>query len=353
MRRRLWLIDRGRRMAIAALLLAGMAGGQVAVADPAADFFKGKTISILVGYEAGGGYDLYARLVAQFLGRHIPGQPTLIVQNMPGAGGLKAARYLLDVAAKDGTVLGIPSQTVPFDTVLGYSAGVDAGKFQWLGRFAMNVEIGAAYAKTGIATIEDLRGREISVGGTGGTASTSVIPFLLNKLAGTKFKIVAGYRSAYEVMLAMERNEMEMVGGIGLATVEVRFGKEIKDGSLRLIFQSGLGRHADIPNVPNIDEFGRTEEEKQMLGLFAASAAVGRSLVAPPGVPQERVEALRQAVAVTLADPELRTFAAEHNLMIEPGSAADVQGIVQKTLATPKELTDKTRAVLESMKAEK
>jgi tripartite-type tricarboxylate transporter receptor subunit TctC len=344
---------RARLTALAALLLLGLAGARPCVADAIADFYKGKTVSILVGYETGGGYDLYARLVAQFIARHIPGQPTVIVQNMPGAGGLKAARYLLDVAAKDGTVLGIPSQTVPFDTVLGYSAGVDAGKFQWLGRFAMNVEIGAAYAKTGISSITDLRTREIAVGGTGGTASTSVIPFLLNKLAGTRFKIVAGYRSAYEVMLAMERNEMEMVGGIGLATVEVRFGKEIKDGRLRLIFQSGLGRHADIPDVPNIDEFGRTDEEKQMLGLFASTAAVGRSLIAPPGVPPERVAALRQAVADTIADPELRQFASEHNIMIEPGTAAEVEAIVAKTLATPKELADKTRAVLESMKTGK
>lgn len=332
------------------LLAASFAGTRPGAADAVADFYKGKSVSIVVGYEVGGGYDLYARMVAPYLGRHLPGNPNVIVQNMPGAGGLRATRYLLDAAAKDGTVLGIPSQTVSFDTLLGYSAGVDAGKFNWLGRLAMNVEIGAAFAKTGIATISDLRGRDISVGATGGTASTSVIPFLLNKLAGTKFRIVAGYRSAYEVVLAMERGEMEMVGGIGLATVQFRFGKQIKDGTLRLVYQSGLGRHPGLPDVPNIDEFGRSEEEKHMLELFAATAAVGRSLIAPPGVPPERVAALREAVAATLADPAMRAFASEHNIVIEPASATEVEGIVRKTLATPKALAEKTKAVLESMK---
>jgi tripartite-type tricarboxylate transporter receptor subunit TctC len=343
-----------RGIAIGALLLLGLGlGATPCAADAVADFYKGKTVTILVGYGAGGGYDIYARVVAQFLGKHIPGQPTVIVQNMPGAGGLKAARYMLDVAQKDGTVLSIPSQTLSFDTVTGYSAGVDAAKFEWLGRFAQNVEVGLAFAKTGIATIEDLRNREIAVGGTGGTASTSVIPFLLNKLAGTKFKIVSGYKGAYDVVLAMERDEMEMVAGIGLATTQVRFGKQIKDGTIRVILQSGLGRHPDIPNVPNIDEFGRTDDEKQMLALFASTSAIGRSLVAPPGVPPDHLAALRQAVADTIADPDFRKFTADHNIMIEPGTASEVEAIVKKTLATPKDLADKMRDVLESMKTAK
>jgi tripartite-type tricarboxylate transporter receptor subunit TctC len=346
------ITGKGRGIVIAALAgLALLGGVRRGAADAIADFYKGKTVNIIVGYGTGGGYDLYARVIAQFLGKHIPGEPTVIVQNMPGAGGLKAARYMLEVAPKDGAVLTIPSQTLSFDTVTGYSAGVDAAKFQWLGRFAQNVEVGLAFAKTKIATIDDMRNREIAVGGTGGTASTSVIPFLLNKLAGTKFKIVSGYKGAYDVVLAMERDEMEMVAGIGLATTEVRFGKQIKDGTIRVVLQSGLGRHPDIPNVPNIDEFGRTPDEKAMLALFSSTSAIGRSLAAPPGVPADRVEALRKAVADTIADPDFRKFAKDHNIMIEPGTAAEVEAIVKKTLATPKELADKMRNVLESMKA--
>ncbi len=315
-------------------------------------FYAGKTIGILVGYQAGGGYDLYARLAAQFLGRNLPGHPSVIVQNMPGAGGLKAARYLLDAAPKDGTMLGIPSQTIAFDSLLGYSAGVDAGKLQWLGRLAMNVEVGAAFAKSGIASIADLRARQVSTGGTGGTASTSVIPFLLNKLAGTQFQIINGYRSAVEVLLAMQRGEMDMVSGIGLTTIEIRFGKEIKNGTLRLIFQSGVGRQPQIASVPNISEFGRTDEEKQMLALFSSTASIGRSLVAPPGVPPARVAVLRRAVAAMLADKALATYAAAHSITIDPGSADQIGAIVGKTLAAPPELAQKTRAVLELMKGQ-
>ncbi len=344
-----------RAGSIAALLAAiGIATAPgPAAADSVSDFYRGKTISIVVGFQAGGGYDLYGRLVAQFFGRYLPGEPTVIVRNMPGAGGVQAARYLLDAAPRDGTVLGIPTQSIPFDTVLGYSAGVDAGKFNWLGRIAMNVEVGVAYASSGLNSVGDLRTREVSTGGTGGTASTTVIPFLLNKLAGTRFKLISGYRSAFEAMLAMERGEIDLVGGIGLGTVEVRFAKQLKDGSLRVLYQSGFGRHPDIPNVPNIDELGRTEEEKQMLGLYAASAAIGRSLIAPPGVPGDRIAALRQAVTAMMNDPALREFAVQHNIKLEPGSAADIDALVQKTLATPRALAERTRAVLESMKTEK
>jgi tripartite-type tricarboxylate transporter receptor subunit TctC len=210
----------------------------------------------------------------------------------------------------------------------------------------------AAFAKTGIATIEDLRTRRVSVGGTGGTASTSVIPFLLNTLAGTQFKIINGYRSAVEVILAMQRDEMDMVGGIGLATIESRFGKEIKDGTLRLIFQSGADRDPSIQDVPNIAEFGRSGEEKQMLALFASTAAIGRSLVAPPGVPAERLAMLREATAAMLADTTLRDDAAAHAITLDPGSAEEIQSVVGKTLATAPQLAQKMRAVLESMKAQ-
>ncbi len=333
---------------LAAALFASLCAPNARAADD--NFYAGKTVSILVGYEAGGGYDLYARLAAQFLGNYLPGHPSVIVQNMPGAGGLKAARYLLDAAPKDGTALGIPAQTIAFDSLLGYSAGVDAGKFQWLGRLAMNVEVGAAFAKSGIASIADLRARQVSTGGTGGTASTSVIPFLLNKLAGTQFKIVNGYRSAVEVLLAMQRGEMDMVSGIGLATIEVRFGKEIKDGTLRLIFQSGVGRQPQIASVPNISEFGRTDDDRQILALFSSTAAIGRSLAAPPGVPPARIALLRRAVGAMLADKALASYAAAHSIMIDPGSADQVDAIVGKTLAAPPELAGKTRAVLESMK---
>jgi tripartite-type tricarboxylate transporter receptor subunit TctC len=333
-----------------ALVGAGTAHAQD---DAVAAFYKGKTVNILVGYEGGGGYDLYARLVAQFLGKHIPGNPTVIVQNMPGAGGLRAARNLATVAAKDGTTLGMLAQTLPFDTLLGYTPDVDAGRFTWIGRAAMNVEVGVAFAKSGIASIDDARKREVPTAGTGGTASSTVVPFLLNQLAGTRFKLIAGYKSANEALMTMERGEVDMVGAIGLSTVQARHAARLKDGTIRLIYQNALTRHPGIANVPTIGELGSGADERVILDLFASGAAVGRALTAPPDVPAERTAALRRALAATLADPELIALSKKGRLPLEPGSGEELEGIVRKVLAAPRPIADKAKQVLESLKTQK
>jgi tripartite-type tricarboxylate transporter receptor subunit TctC len=339
-----------RTIAALAALTLQAATTAYAQSPAAAEFFRGKTVNILVGYEAGGGYDLYARVVAQFLGRHIPGQPTVIVQNMPGAGGLRAARNLASVVPKDGTVLGMLAQTLPFDTVLGYTPDIDAGAFNWIGRIAMNVEVGVAFAQSGITSIETARSREIPTGGTGGTASSTVVPFLLNKLAGTRFKLIAGYKSANEVLLAMERSEVEMVGATGISTIMAKHAARLKDGTVRLIYQSALTRHPDIPDVPTIGELGTGSEEKQILDLFAAGSAIGRALIAPPGVPAERVAVLRQSMAATLADLEMIAYATKQNLALEAGSSDELDAIVRKSLATPKLVAARAREILEPLK---
>jgi tripartite-type tricarboxylate transporter receptor subunit TctC len=337
-------------VAAVALMATGTAHAQN---DPVNAFYNGKTVNILVGYEGGGGYDLYARLVAQFLGRHIPGNPAVIVQNMPGAGGLRAARNLATVAAKDGTTLGMLAQTLPFDTLLGYTPDVDAGRFIWIGRAAMNVEVGVAFAKAGVASIDDARKREVPTAGTGGTASSTVVPFLLNKLAGTRFQLIAGYKSANEALMTMERGEVDMVGAIGLSTVQARHAARLKDGSIRLIYQNALTRHPDIPSVPTIGELGSGADERVILDLFASGAAIGRALAAPPDVPPERVAALRRALAATLADPELIALSKKGNLPLEPGSGEELEGIVRKALATPKPIADKAKEVMESLKSQR
>lgn len=340
----------GVALAGAALHAAGVARAQ---GDPVADFYKGKTVSILVGYEGGGGYDLYARLIAPFLGKHIPGNPSVIVQNMPGAGGLRAARNLMTVSAKDGTALGMLAQTLPFDTLLGYTPDIDAARFSWIGRLAMNVEVGVAFAKSGVTSIEDARKREVPTAGTGGTASSTVVPFMLNQLAGTRFKLIAGYKSANEALVTMERGEVDMVGAIGIATVMARHAARLKDGSIRIIYQSALTRHPDIPDVPTIGELGKGKDERVMLDLFAAGSAIGRALTAPPDVPADRAAALRRALAAALADPELVALSKKGSLPLEPGSGEELEAIVRQVLATPKPIADKTKEVLESLKTQR
>jgi tripartite-type tricarboxylate transporter receptor subunit TctC len=329
------------------------AGAAQAQGDPVADFYRGKTVSILVGYEGGGGYDLYARLIAPFLSKHLPGNPAVIVQNMPGAGGLRAARNLVTVSAKDGTALGMLAQTLPFDTLLGYTPDVDAARFTWIGRLAMNVEVGVAFAKSGVTSIDDARKREIPTAGTGGTASSTVVPFMLNRLAGTRFKLIAGYKSANEALMTMERGEVDMVGAIGIATVMARHAARLKDGSIKLIYQSALTRHPDIPDVPTIGELGAGKDERVMLDLFASGSAIGRALIAPPDVPPARAAALRRALAAALADPELVALSTKSSLPLEPGSGEELEAIARRVLATPKPIADKTKEVLESLKTQR
>ncbi len=339
-------------VALAGLAVQATAGAAQAQTD-AASFYKGKTVNILVGYEGGGGYDLYARLVAPFLSRHIPGQPAVIVQNMAGAGGLRAARNLATAAPKDGTTLGMLAQTLPFDTLLGYTPDIDAGKFTWIGRLAMNVEVGVAFTKTGIRTIDDARKREVPSAGTGGTASSTVVPFLLNRLAGTRFKLIAGYKSANEALLTMERGEVDTVGAIGIATIMARHADRLKDGTLALIYQSALTRHPSIPNVPTIGELGTGKDEKLILNLFASGSEIGRALIAPPDIPADRAATLRRALAAALADPELVALSKKGNLTLEPGSAEELEKVVKEVLSAPKAVADKTRDVLESMKTQR
>jgi tripartite-type tricarboxylate transporter receptor subunit TctC len=337
---------------IAAVAWLGLQTVTTAVAQTAtpADFFRGKTVSILVGSQPGGGYDLYARLLAEFLGRHIPGQPTVIVQNMPGAGGLRAVRNLASAAPKDGTALGVLAQTLPFDTALGYTPDIDAGAFNWIGRIATNAEVGMALARSGITSIETARSREISIGGTGGTSSSTLAPFLLNKLAGTRFKLIAGYKSNSEVLLAMERGEVEMVGATGISTIMAKHDAWLRDGTVRLIYQDALTRHPAIPDVPTIGELGTGSEEKQILDLFAAGSTIGRALIAPPGVPAERIAALRQAMTTTLADPELVAYAARQSIAVEIGSGDELSAIVRRMLATPRAVAARARNMLETLK---
>lgn len=324
-----------------------------ASAQGAADFYKGRTLSLVVGYATGGGYDLYARLAARFLGRHVSGQPTVVVQNMTGAGGLRAAGYVQNAAPKDGSVITLHPQTLPFDTLLGLSEGVDAARFAWLGRIAMNVEVGVVFARSGLRTPADLRAREVPVGGTGGTASSSLVPFLLNRLAGTRFKLIAGYQSAQEVMLAMQRGEVEAVGATGISTVMAVHGEALRAGTIVLLYQTARERQPALAQVPTIAELGRSPQDAELLSLFASTAEVGRSIAVVADAPRERIDILQAAVGAMLTDPEFVAAAREQRLDIEPANAEQIGAIVRATLATPRALADKARAVHDEAKRDR
>jgi tripartite-type tricarboxylate transporter receptor subunit TctC len=198
-----------RKLIVAALsLVAVLAAASVTRADPVADFYRGKTMRIIIGYGAGGGYDLYGRLVAEFLGKHIPGNPSIVPQNMPGGGSFVAAKYLYEAAPKDGTVLGSLSQTLAMDTAAGSVTGIDVTKFSYIGRVVTNVDLGLTTPKTAVKSIEDARKNEVTVGVTGGASTAVLLPSSLNKYGGTKFKLIRGYKGSAEIVLAMERGEV-------------------------------------------------------------------------------------------------------------------------------------------------
>ncbi len=327
-----------RKMIVAALtMVAILVTAPATRADPVADFYRDKKIRMIIGYGAGGGYDLYGRLVAEFLGKHIPGNPIIIPQNMPGGGSFVAAKYLFEAAPKDGTVLGSLSQTLVLDTAAGSVTGIDASQFRYIGRVVTNIDLGMTPAKSGVKSIEDARKREVTVGVTGGASTAVVLPSSLNKYGGTKFKLIRGYKGSTEIVLAMERGEVDMVGAIGVPNLLARHPGWLK-GEMNVIYQAALKRHRLLPNVPALPELGTTEDGKKVLRAIASTAEIGRSVVTTPGVPAERVAALRKAFQDMVKDPEFLAQLAKRNIMVDPGTGEELDEIVKETFALPKSI---------------
>ncbi len=332
------------RIVLMALVLAASASTRVE-ADPIADFYHGKTLRMLIGYGPGGGYDLYARLVAEFLPRHLPGNPAIVPENMPGAGSFVAAKYMAEVAPKDGTVLGSLAQTLALDSAVGGSGKVNAANFHYIGRVTTNIDTGAALAKVGIKSIEDVRNKQYTVGASGGGSTTVIYPLALNAFGGTKFKIVRGYKGTNEILLAMERGEVDIVGAYGLPGMLVSHPGWIDKGEATIIYQAALKRHRLLPKVPTLPELAVSDEGKQVLRAIASTAEIGRSIITGPNVPPERLAALRTAFAAMLKDPDFLAACDQRHFMIDPGTGEEMDAIVHETFA----LSDSIRAKIGEM----
>jgi tripartite-type tricarboxylate transporter receptor subunit TctC len=318
---------------IALVLLLAVVSG--ASADPIADFYAGKTMRMLVGFGPGGAYDLYGRLVAEFLPKYLPGHPTILTENMPGAGSFGAAKYMAEVAPKDGTVLGSLTQTFPLDSAVGASARVDAANFHYIGRVTTSIDVGVALAKTGIKSIKDLRTREYTVGASGRGSTTDIYPRALNAYGGTKFKIVLGYKGTNDVLLALDRGEVDIDGGYGLPGMLATHPGWINNGEVSLLYQAALKPHALMPNVPTFPELGVTEEGRAALRAIASTAEIGRSIIIGPGVPPERLAALRAAFSAMVKDPDFIAACDKRHVMLDPGSGEEMDTIVKETFSLP------------------
>ena len=316
-------------------------------ADPIADFYTGKTMRMLVGYGPGGGYDLYARVVAQFLPKHLPGHPTIVVQNMPGAGSLVAARHMNEVAAKDGTVLGSLAQTLALDSVTTSGVKIDVGKMAYIGRVATNVDTGAALQKSGLKSFDDVRAKQYIVGASGGGSTTVLFPTALMTYAGAKFKLARGYSGTNEIWLAVERGEVDIVGAYGLPGIQVSHPDWLQGKDAVFLYQASLKRDRLIPNVPALPELAQSDEGRQVLRAAASTGDIGRSIITTPGVPAERLAALRAAFAAMLKDPDFLAAAEKRNLMVDLATGEELDALVRDTLKLPQEVAVKVGKMME------
>jgi tripartite-type tricarboxylate transporter receptor subunit TctC len=323
-----------------------LAASSVSVADPIADFYSGKTLRMLVGYGPGGGYDIYGRLVAEFLPKFLPGHPSIVTENMPGAGSFAAAKYVANVAPKDATVLASLAQTFALDSAVGGSDKTNAADFHYVGRVTTNIDVGVARTP-GIKSIDDVRKKQYIVGASGRGSTTDIYAEALNAYGGTKFKIVLGYKGTSEILLAMQRGEVDIDGAYGLPGMLASHPDWIRGGAT-LLFQAALKRSPLLPNVPTLPELAQSDEGRAILRAIASTAEIGRSIISGPGVPADRLAALRQAFAQMVKDPDFVAACEKRHLMLDPASGEDMDAIVKETFALPKPTLDKIGVMLGS-----
>ena len=323
-------------IASAMLLFGAIAGADKAAAQAGVEsFYHGKRIIFYIGYAPGGGYDTYARLVARFMGRHIPGSPTIVPQNMPGGGTRVAAGYVFNVAPKDGTALGMADQSLPLQQAVGdKSISFDVNAFNYIGNPAADINTVALWHTTGIRNLEDAKRTAVTIGATGPNTS-SQIPLSINEILGTKFQIVNGYPGGNEINLAMERGEVGGRASAPLSSWKSTRPDWLRNRLINVIVQIGLAKSPELPDVPLLTDLAQNADDRAALQMISAPAAVGRPIFAPPGVPDDRVAALRDAFDATMKDAEFLAAAKQGDLDIAPVSGKDLQGIVAQIVNTP------------------
>ncbi len=336
---------------LAGALLCGMliAGAAPAIADPVADFYQGKQIRFIVRTPPGGDYDQYTRLLARFMGKHIPGNPALIPVNMPGGGGITAANYMAQVAPRDGTVIGIVSQGLAADQSLGMSPGLkaDLREFNWIANVVYSNQLLVVWHTSATKTLEDAKKRETLIGTTGAGSASVQYPAFYNNVLGTKFKIVFGYPGGQDIDLAMQRGEVEGRGTNPYSGWMASEPTWIPQKLIIPLVQAGMEKEPELPDVPLILDLPVKPAEKPMLEFMARGATVGRPLATTPGVPAERVVALRAAFAATLKDPDFIATAAKEHMQIRPMTGDKLAGIIADLLNTPADVRERVKAALQ------
>ena len=324
-----------------------MAFGPAAAADEAADFYRGRTITVIVGFGAGGGYDIYARLLARYLGNHIPGQPNVVVQNMEGAGSVRAANYVYSVAPKDGTVIAAVNQNMPMYQMLGGAgAQFNAADINWLGSMASSNGTLYTWYQTGIRTLEDAKARDVLLGGAGTTSDSYIYPTLLNGLLGTRFKVINGYAGTKEIHLALERGEVMGRGGNTWASLMSSNQDWVDQKKINILVQIGFKPEPEITQVPLLIDLVRSPPEKQIATVVTLPTALGYTDWLAPEVPPARMKLLRAAYDATLQDKAFLAEASQHAMMIRPQTGAEIETLIKQAAAVPKPVLERTAQLL-------
>ena len=300
-------------------------------ADAVSDFYEGRQVRLLIGYTAGGGYDTYARLLARHLGKHIPGNPTIVPQNMPGAGSLTLANFLYNVAPKDGSVIGTFGRGMAMEPLLnGQGTRFDASEFSWIGSLNNEVSVCVSWHTSDVKTMEDLETMELIVGGTGSGSDTDIFPTVISNLLDVNMTLISGYPGGNDILLAMERGEVDGRCGWSWSTVLSRNADWLAEDKVNILVQVGLAKHPDLPDVPLIIDFADSEDELMAMELIVARQVMGRPYLAPPGIPADRQEALRRAFDATTRDPEFLADAERIQLELNPVNGEEIDALIAR-----------------------
>ena len=338
-------------VALSSILIASFAFSSPTASQTPADFYKDRQITLLIGSSAGGGYDRFGRLLGRYLGQHIPGNPTIVPRNMPGASGIKVANYLYTIAPKDGSTIGTFNQAIPLRQILDKD-GVefDVSKFGWIGTMGSTVDVLFTWHNSGVKTLEDAKRKEVPMGALTEGGSMAGYPLMLNKLLGTKFKIVQGYDGGNSVDLAIERGEVQGRGSMTWTALRSGHPDWLRDKKVNILLQIGKQKHPELAYVPLLVDVAMTDEQRKIFDLFSSVAGLGNPFVAPPGIPSDRLEVLRAAFLATMKDKAFQDEAAQLKMENTWETGLEMQRIVTDIVATPAAIAEKAKAVSEDGK---
>ena len=337
----------GRVGALVVVALALAAGP--AMADSVADFYKGRAIDLVIGLPAGGDYDAYGRLIARHIGDHIPGNPTVVPQNMPGAGGLRAADHIYNSAPKDGSAFGIVAASTLMEPLFGNQQALfDAAKFSWLGSASQEIAFCGIGPGSRITSFDQWlkSGKELTLGASGPAAITYQHPMVLKNVLDANLRVISGYGGTSDILLAVARGEVDGMCALSVSAIRTQVQPMIDSGEMKLIIQMGPHKEASFGDIPSVFDYAKTNEQRQILSLAFDQLALGRPFMAPPGIPEDRYEALSKAFAATLKDPALLADAAKAKLDIDYVSGEDAKKLLKQFADTPPAVLQKAKLAL-------